>query len=344
MKLKQNLLDLRASTSLKWTVVERLAPQSPATEPLSFHVSPETMESMQFYFHHYDIVCQYVLKPGEKYELGERANQKCRFCGQSEPDVTFKTLAHALPEALGNKSLSSNYECDDCNHAFGIGIETHLGKWSKPMRTMARIRGKNGYATMEKQGGGWKIRSSEAAGFYISAYEDDLIFDFDEVAQRLKLTIPVEPYIPFAVLKAFWKIAITLMPEDELENFVDVRRWIMEKVHKTIGKIAIFECFQPGPMPNNLIGLMLLLRKSDDRTYPYAFLAIRYGNQTFQVPVPSATLDEPGESRTLPFFRFPDLIDPAVYGEAKFGARDLSSAVLAREPVEVTMHAQMRQA
>jgi hypothetical protein len=49
------------------------------------------------------------------------------FCGEISPEVTFKLEAHALPEALGNKSLTTTHECDACNQGFGRGIENDFG-------------------------------------------------------------------------------------------------------------------------------------------------------------------------------------------------------------------------
>jgi len=51
---------------------------------------------------------------------------------------------------LVNKSLFTAYECDMCNDDFGKGIEQDLGNWSKPKRTMARIRGKSGVPTLNE--------------------------------------------------------------------------------------------------------------------------------------------------------------------------------------------------
>src|SRR5688572_6739953 len=93
----------------------------------------------QFYDQNYDCLDQWNLKPGDKIVLGSKDNCLCRFCGRGKPDVTFEFDAHAIPEALGNKSLYTNCECDSCNQKFGKGIENDFGNWSKPMRTMGRI-------------------------------------------------------------------------------------------------------------------------------------------------------------------------------------------------------------
>ena len=44
------------------------------------------------------------------------------------PDVEFQALAHAAPDFLGNASIISMNECDDCNDYFGRDCEDHLSK------------------------------------------------------------------------------------------------------------------------------------------------------------------------------------------------------------------------
>ncbi|WP_195909435.1 HNH endonuclease [Rhizobium tubonense] len=314
-----------------------------AVEPEpALRLSSDIEKSLRFYFEHYDMVRHHVLKPGEKIVISLDGERLCRFCGKGEPAVSFRNLAHAIPESLGNKALSTTYECDTCNKEFGEGIETHLGHWSKPMRYIARIKGKKRFPQLEESGGkGWKMEYDPKSGFQIKSYEDDPVATVNGEARQLGLTIRRKPYIPLAVLKAFWKMAVTLMPEDELENFKDVRRWIMTKTHESIGgPIQVFVGFHPGPMPPGFLGVALLMRRSADTRYPYAFIAIRYGNETFQVPVPSALNDAQGTSDPIPFFRFPDLVDPNVYGKSKFFQVDLSSIDPMSDPVNVTFQAE----
>ncbi|WP_410170263.1 HNH endonuclease [Agrobacterium tumefaciens] len=76
-----------------------------------------------FHENRYDIIGQWLLTPGTKVVLGDSTTRKCRFCDRAEPEVSFKGVAHAIPESLGNKTIESMYECDDCNSLFGRGIE-----------------------------------------------------------------------------------------------------------------------------------------------------------------------------------------------------------------------------
>ena len=158
-----------------------------------------------FYKDHYDLLLDLQLRPRSKKRiLSERQNVRCRFCGQRPPNATFKKVAHAIPECLGNKSIFANHECDACNEFFGKGIENDFGNWSKPSRTFSRIRGKKGVPTIKKTGAdrGWRIEYGPQ-GFHVKVYEDDPPFSMDEAARQITFELTRDVYTPVAVLKAF---------------------------------------------------------------------------------------------------------------------------------------------
>lgn len=150
-------------------------------------LDPEIAEAADFYDQHYAVITEPLfLRPGERMILGDKENKVCRFCGGSEPTVSFRLEAHAIPEALGNKSLFTNYECDGCNKFFGGDIENDLGKWSKPHRTFACICGKKGVPTLKRGGPepGWRIEYNDSTGFHVKLYENDSLFVIDEEKNR----------------------------------------------------------------------------------------------------------------------------------------------------------------
>lgn len=57
---------------------------------------------------------------------------QCRFCGQTEPRA-FRNVAHTLPEAFGNKWVTSLDECDACNARFGMFDERAPPLFSQPV-------------------------------------------------------------------------------------------------------------------------------------------------------------------------------------------------------------------
>jgi len=275
-----------------------------------------------FYATHYDLLGSWLLRPGDKVIVGDKRKPRiCRFCGKGAPEVKFRKVAHAIPEALGNKSIQSAYECDTCNEFFGKGIENHLGNWSKPMRTFARIRGNSSVPTLKKGGDapGWRIEYVDP-GFKISAYEADPIYEIDEVNKRITFKLKRDSYIPVAVLKAFMKIGLTLLPDVEVENFPHLIAWVRDGDHSRqfAEKCPIIYSFQPGPMPNDLIAAFMLRRKPQVKGYPYAFLVLGYGNEVFQVSLPSQKHDVAinGQSVSIPPFPIPGSPDPARFGTA----------------------------
>jgi hypothetical protein len=295
-------------------------------------------DAITFYETHYDILGSWLLRPGDKVMLGDKKNRLCRFCGKRPPEVKFRKVAHAIPEALGNKSMESACECDPCNEMFGQGIENDLGNWSKPMRTFARIRGKSGVPTLKKGSGapGWRIEYSNN-GFKISSYEDDPLYEIDEANKNITFKLKRDPYTPVAVLKAFMRIGLALLPDDEVENFPHLIAWVRDTDHSHhfADRCPIIYSFQPGPMPNDLIAAFILRRKPGVTGVPYAFLVLGYGNEIFQVNLPSQRQDAAinGDSVLIHAFPTPGSPDPARFGPPGCTLLDLTGREMVRGEV-----------
>jgi HNH endonuclease len=250
-------------------------------------------KAAEFYEDNYDLIGEWYLKPNEKVVLHDATPDVCRFCGESTPTVTFNDLAHAVPESLGNKSLSTDYECDSCNNKFGKGIENDFGNWSMPMRTIARIKGKNGVPTIKKGPKGWSLEYERKKGLIATQYENDPIFTIDEANKSIHFKLKRMSYTPVAVLKAFVKMALSVMPETEMPNFKIALQWINNPDH-TIGLVDSFPVpytFIPGPLPNDLVVLRVHRKKEGVENVLYAFMILQYANEMFQVFIPSPEND-----------------------------------------------------
>lgn len=293
---------------------------------------------ISFYETHYDMLGSWLLRPGDKIMLGDKKNRVCRFCGKSPPEVKFRKVAHAIPEALGNKSIETAYECDICNEKFGQGIENDLGNWSKPMRTFARIRGKSGVPTLKKGGDelGWRIEYGDT-GFNIASYENDPIYEIDETNKKITFKLKRDAYTPVAVLKAFMKIGLTLLPDKEVENFPHLMAWVQETDHSCLfaDQCPIIYSFQPGPMPNDLVAAFILRRKPHVTGYAYAYLVLGYGNEVFQVQLPSQKHDAAmnGQSVSINPFPTPRSPDPARFGRTGRALLDFTGREIVRGEV-----------
>ena len=81
---------------------------------------------------------------GEK----ERSKRICRFCGLKIPNTSFDSKSHSISEALGNKIIVTNDECDDCNANFGEHIERDLINYLDFFRVYFGIQRKGGQAQL----------------------------------------------------------------------------------------------------------------------------------------------------------------------------------------------------
>ena len=297
--------------------------------------------SCKFYEGNYEEIGKWFLKPGEKVTLGDRNNRACRFCGERSPEVTFKSAAHAIPEALGNKTLFTAYECDTCNHGFGTGIENDFGNWSKPMRTFAQIAGKSGVPTIKTKRGDSRVEFGPN-GFDIKQYETDPIFEIDEKKKTLTFRLQRDPYTPIAVLKAFIKMGLSVLPEEEMPNFRAALSWVRNSNHQVslVAKCPMMHTFVPGPRPFD-IALILLRRRRDDIPAPYATFVLAYGNEVLQVFLPSPERDHHIDGQQIAVRPFPNPYDliPSEFGPLKRGLTDLTGRSLIRgDIIPIAIH------
>ncbi len=264
-------------------------------------------ELIAYFDERYKIAVEYSLQPGKKIFLGNKGDRRCRFCGRTSPEVTFRKEAHALPEFVGNKSLFTYYECDSCNHAFGSGCENDFGNWSLPMRTLSRIHGKAGIPTI-KQGpdNNWRI-DGHLDGLNISSDDPEAFLEDNPSTRTLKLHLRRGAYRPVRVVQTLVKIALSIMPEEEVPNFQEALDWIRpnNQLTRLVAPTPFLHTFLGGPVANNLITVAVLTRLRDDLVAPYAFLLLMYGHEMLQLVIPSIEKDQHHYGKRMEFRRFP---------------------------------------
>ena len=261
--------------------------------------------------------------------LGDRENPTCRFCGQEEPVVSFSHQAHAIPVLLGNKCLFSVYKCNECNQYFGNSIENDLGNWSIVNRTLSGIRGREKVPTL-KSGGqepSWKI-TRDPSGLRYKEYKDCSAIEIDEESNSVTFQLAGGSYTPIAVFKAFTKIGLTLLPNDEIDSFSETFSWVRDPDHTSgfVKYCSVIYTFIPGPMPRDIIIPRLLRRKPQSSDLPYVFLILGYGNCLVQIWLPCRERDESTWNTTLEMPPFPPVIAPksTTYGKPISRVLDLS--------------------
>lgn len=293
-------------------------------------------KAAQFYEERYVGAHSLFLRPGGRLVLAASDRRVCRFCGRDSAKTRFRNRAHAIPQLLGNRTLFTREECDECNLFFGSTIENDLGNWTKPTRTFSRIKGKRGVPTLKNEKEGWRIEYDGSA-FHMTQIESNPMFNVDLHKRQFKLQLKRDPYTPVAVLKALVRVGLTILPNDELANFGEALKWVRNSDHTQpfVSEFPVFYTFQPGPMPNELIVALLMRRRPTRVDVPYAFLVLAYGNEVFQVFLPSPRQDRAihGQEIGLPFFPTPLGPDPQRYGPPDTCVIDLCGRHIVRDDV-----------
>ena len=144
----------------------------------------------------------------------------CRFCGKKYPEVRFKKKnAHAIPDALGNKLVFCNDECQSCNAALSP-IDKELAEYLKFRRSENKIVNKKN-----------KIIKVWGHNFFYDGSIGELkisrlaILEETESKYYVKLE-GAEPITHLGIYKALAKIAIDLMPRNLVDEFRTTIDWI----------------------------------------------------------------------------------------------------------------------
>lgn len=279
-----------------------------------------------FFEENFNLISHGIYGSGKKLYIGDKNNRECRFCGKLKSEVTFKHIAHAIPEFLGNKQLILHNECDNCNKYFSENLETHLDKYTRPFRTIASISGKRGvpsYKSKDK-----KTRVDVGNSIEISTPLESGFFAFREDLNEIKMEFHKEPYIPVAVYKALCKIAIgIILDPNELPAFEITKKWLLCPDHSNslMQPLMIFITFVPGPKPFHKVNTFLFRKKPNTKNIHTIFV-IGFGNFLFQLIVPSHFDLQLGKELELSLPHFPiPFNENKEYGNVMYAFLDFSS-------------------
>lgn len=266
-----------------------------------------SQKTLQYYELFYDILRtpdfndeSRLLKPKHGIQVvGNSQNKKCRFCGKGENEVSFKKIAHAFPESIGNCVLASNYECDVCNQYFGNTIENEYAKFFSLYHSIMQISGKKGISKC-----GFKVpcemRNNECYKHCIEiSFADNTpaIQGCHNVGEEylrflnnsITISKPLGNYCPIAVYKAIVKMAITVIPTEEILSFSRAIKWILEPEHFNFyndKKLLVRYKMIPGFNVTKYPHYVLFRRKKTVWDKPYMLFNLTYGCFSLFVEIP----------------------------------------------------------
>tara|TARA_B100000508_G_scaffold124704_2_gene108228 strand:+ start:36359 stop:37315 length:957 start_codon:yes stop_codon:yes gene_type:complete len=218
--------------------------------------------------------------------------KRCKFCGKTEPETTFKMKPHVISELFGKNNVTSNEECDYCNNRFSR-YESDLANFISPYNSIlgrktkkkvpifqSRKSGKNAPTTIRFTEGNPHI-------FWGKNLSD---FTIDEEAGILSVRIQKKKYNPMNIYKMFSKIAISLSPDSELSEMNATIHWILNEdrvaldIPPFVWRNRLFRKYFKTP------SAVLHIRKpskEDSKTYlPKYCLIVYTGNLIFQMFLP----------------------------------------------------------
>ncbi|NQT17758.1 MAG: hypothetical protein HQ582_33695 [Planctomycetes bacterium] len=267
--------------------------------------------------------------------------RKCRFCGHSHPDTSFKNKAHAVPEFLGNRSLFSLNECDDCNSFLADNYEDHLGRWSMLPRTLARVKGKRGRTSYKQTSVATRVKATKGGlNIHLPDMSQKNLADWSELQLPDDMKSP--SHVPIRAAQALVKMACSVCPVEELAQCERAIAWLMVRLEARIGKFPVLFSFSPGPCPHGS-GDVILLRRIVDAAIPHLWCVVTVANYQFQVFVPFCPADDDWllnrESVVVECPHFPvDLPEGWKFGETQKYVLDWAGT----EAVQTTANASFR--
>lgn len=237
----------------------------------------------------YELLAQELIEPNSKRRfLGERT--LCRYCGATGPDVFGKsTNAHALPRALGNRTLFSLDECKACNNKFSI-YEDALCKAVGPFLTLGGVQGRSGVRKTGRSGSGSTLRHSRVDGrrslSITSQGSLDGTVDVDQATGMQHLNMPIEGdvFVPRHAYKALIKVGLSMLPSVELPNFqksIDSLEDPDAEPHRNPLMVGFSYAYVGNVLP--ALSASLLRRKDDRAEAPYMIMLLMAGSVCFQI-------------------------------------------------------------
>lgn len=258
----------------------------------------------------YDMIA-YANKNKEIHSIGEKDREKriCRFCGKDSQHTSFKNKSHSISEALGNKTIITNDECDTCNSFFGKEIESDLINMLDPFRVFFGIKGK---------GGNKKFKSAD---FEISKNHDTNQIKIDVIESDNnpydKTVDPNNMCLKFVhpqkinlqnVYRSIVKYALSVIDVSLIKNFTKTISWINKDYeYKNLSWVTIL---LTNKTSDDLPSISVYIRKNDNNSLPYSFVNLQVAGMEIIAIIPLSSKDMCDFSQKEDFDRFWNFLKP----------------------------------
>ena len=242
-----------------------------------------------FFNKNYTRLAYYELDGDKEIMLGEENPQRCRFCGEERPDF-FRKKAHVIPHFIGNRALKSLYECDKCNERF-CEMESHFSNYMAFYHILSRI-GRGNKKPVYKNNSKSKIVVEENnTDIYLHSDDENLKVDINREGKTLTIH-GVRSYVPIYVYKIFIKMALTIMPESEMQSLRTSLQWLMTENATFPNLFLSIRMYEDWKAFDGACMIYKLNSNYIEKTPTYLF-GLTYHNFFFQTYIPFCNQDIP---------------------------------------------------
>lgn len=240
-----------------------------------------------------ELIKKYEIKvytPKRKTLYGEKDKNKrvCKYCERNITQTSFDEEAHAISEAIGNKTLISTEECDECNHRFAATIEKDLFDYLKLYRVLYGKKGKKKIPELEFKNG-IKI-----------TFDDDkaIIIDTKGSAKVNKQEANIPLVFPekvnfMNIYRCLAKFAISVLPLEIVSNLKGTINWINDIKDNgdhidlpPVASLLVNNTYYDQPE------LSVYIRKDEDYTLPYIYCEFKVGFTVYVYILPFTSKDK----------------------------------------------------
>lgn len=218
---------------------------------------------------------------------GQKSKRVCRFCQLGIPEVSFTQEAHAISEALGNKKLILNDECDNCNKFFDENVERDFIYYHDLARTMFGVKNKKN-----------EVPEMKGVDFhFFQSNENDLSIAVVSDAKKGKKSGPPESTVFKTgnkikiqnIYKALCKFSLSVISSEYVNHFNETIRWIKDEREATaLPKIAVLNSYHFFTKRPDLI---LYVRNNDNKKLPFLVGEFRFTFYMYIFIVPFSDKD-----------------------------------------------------
>lgn len=233
----------------------------------------------------------------------ERSKRICRFCGLKMPETTFKNKSHSISEALGNKNIITNDECDVCNGKFGKGIELDLINLLDFFRAYYGIQGKGGKKSFVSSD--FEISKNDSA-VSLKVLDENVVLE-DKNNIRIQLKHPQKINLQ-NVYRALIKYALSVLDSSCLRNFQETIKWVKSKC--SCNELPWVTILVTNQKSDSFPIINVFVRKSDTKELPYSFMTLEIDGLEIIALLPLSSKDHCAFDNDVDFKRFWDFLKP----------------------------------